>query len=201
MGDCFMKGIRLSHGAVFVTDGCYTVRLLKSGECGPSPITYNSLEWDLRTEPPHTWDYIFEYEIENLPDGGGEKIRAAFEKIYALTEPKKDCTLLFTCTEDFYAKAAACEKLERESEKTYARMMAEGDGNARERIMLSYLPAVAAFVKRKSRSEQTLELIYRLVDSLEKAVESFDFQQEGESFSHRLTLVMRKAFTEYIADK
>ena len=76
-----MKGIRLSHGVIFVTDGLYTVRLLPSGECGTSPLLYSSLEWELRTEPPHTWDYISEWEIRNLPDGGYEKILAAFEKI------------------------------------------------------------------------------------------------------------------------
>lgn len=77
-----MKGIRLSHGTVFVTDGTFTVRLLSTGECGASPVTYNTLEWELRTEPPHTWDYIWDEEIRNLPDGGYEKIIAAFEKIY-----------------------------------------------------------------------------------------------------------------------
>ncbi|MBE6645232.1 MAG: hypothetical protein E7612_07660 [Ruminococcaceae bacterium] len=79
-----MKGIRLSHGAIFVTDGVYTVRLLPSGECGSSPLPYHSLEWDLSSEPPHTWDYITEREIMNLPNGGGEKILAAFAEVYAL---------------------------------------------------------------------------------------------------------------------
>ncbi len=109
--------------------------------------------------------------------------------------------MLFTCTEDFYAKAAACEKLSRVSEKTYARMMAEGDGAAREKIIISYLPSVAAFIKRKARGAQTPELIYRLVASLENLVDSFDFQQESEPFSHRLTLIMQKTFVEYIADR
>ncbi|MBQ9746908.1 MAG: hypothetical protein IJW21_08825 [Clostridia bacterium] len=81
-----MKGICLSHGVVFVTDGDYTVRLLPSGECEASPISYNSLEWDLRTEPPDTWDYIWESEIRALPDGGFEKISAALEKIHKLVD-------------------------------------------------------------------------------------------------------------------
>lgn len=75
-----LKGIRLSHGAVFVTDGLHTVRLLPSGECGTSPILYGSLEWNLRTEPPETWDYVCEHELRSLPNGGYEKICAAFEK-------------------------------------------------------------------------------------------------------------------------
>ncbi len=76
-----MKGIRLSHGAIFVTDGLTTVRLLKSGECGVSPIEYEVLEWDLRTEPPDKWEYVFETELRALPDGGYDKICAVMEKI------------------------------------------------------------------------------------------------------------------------
>lgn len=81
-----MKGIRLSHGVIFVTDGLHTVRLLPSGECGASPVTYETLEWELRTEPPHTWDYIWEGEIQNLPNGGYEKITAALEKIRSVLD-------------------------------------------------------------------------------------------------------------------
>lgn len=76
-----LRGIKLSHGAVFVYDGTFTVRLLPSGACGPSPITYGALERDLAFEPPSDWDYIGEKDILALPDGGGEKILAAFQKI------------------------------------------------------------------------------------------------------------------------
>ena len=76
-----MKGIRLSHGVIFVTDGLSTVRLLPNGECGTSPITYPSLEWDLRTEPPSSWHYITESDIKNLPDNGYEKIQAVFAEM------------------------------------------------------------------------------------------------------------------------
>ena len=77
-----MKGIKLSHGAVFVYDGLFTVKLSKSGECGPSPITYQVLEWDLRTESPDSWEYLTEGDICGLADGGYDKICAAFEKIH-----------------------------------------------------------------------------------------------------------------------
>ena len=76
-----MKGIRLFRGAVFVYDGLLTVKLSKSGECGPSPIAYPVLEWDLRTEPPECWEYMTESDIRALDDGGYEKITAAFEKM------------------------------------------------------------------------------------------------------------------------
>ena len=75
-----MKGIRLSHGAVFVTDGLHTVRLLPSGQCGPSPIAYPVLEWDLRCENPNSWEYLTNGDIEGLD--GYDKIFSAFEDIY-----------------------------------------------------------------------------------------------------------------------
>ena len=77
-----MKGIKLSHGAVFVYDGLFTVKLSRSGECGPSPVTYPVLEWDLRTEPPDSWEYLTEGDIRGLADGGYDKIFAAIEKIH-----------------------------------------------------------------------------------------------------------------------
>jgi hypothetical protein len=193
----FMKGIRLSHGAVFVKEGLFTVRLLPSGECGASPVTYESLEWELRTEPPHMWEYISEWEIENLPDGGGEKIRSALESMCALTESKA----IFTCEEDFFKKAASFKKLPREIERELALLMAQGDESARENLVCSYLPEVSAFIKRTARKDHSLELIYRLVASLEKTAEGFDFQQEREPFSRRLAINMKKTLTEYIADK
>ena len=74
-----MKGIKLSHGTIFVTDGLITVRVLKSGVVGLSPVTYHNLEWELGTEPPETWGYLTQGEIESLPEF--EKINALFEKV------------------------------------------------------------------------------------------------------------------------
>ena len=81
-----MKGIRLSHGTVFVTDGLTTIRLLPSGECGASPIAYEVLEWDLRTEPPESWEYLTESDIRALADDGYSKICTALEKILRIIE-------------------------------------------------------------------------------------------------------------------
>lgn len=77
-----MKGIKLSHGVIFVTDGTYTVRLLKDGTCGTSPVLYETLEWELMTEPPSTYEYLTERDIVNLPNGGYEKIKKALNRIY-----------------------------------------------------------------------------------------------------------------------
>ena len=84
-----MKGIRLSHGAVFVTDGLWTVRLLPSGKCTPSPISYAILEHDMASEPPSRWEYIGEGEILSLPNGGGEKIVKALEKLHGKKGKRK----------------------------------------------------------------------------------------------------------------
>ena len=75
-----MKGIRLSNGAIFVSDGLITVKLSKDGECGASPIAYEVLEWDLRTEPPNSWEYVSEAELRALPDGAYDRIAAVFDK-------------------------------------------------------------------------------------------------------------------------
>ena len=63
-----MKGIRLSHGTVFVTDGLSTVRILENGEIDVSPISYFVLEHDLQSEPPSTWEYITEEDILGMPE-------------------------------------------------------------------------------------------------------------------------------------
>ena len=59
-----MRGIRLRHGVTFVEHDGVTVRILADGTCGLSPIMFPSLEWDLRCEPPETWNYIFESDLD-----------------------------------------------------------------------------------------------------------------------------------------
>ena len=196
-----MKGIRLSHGAVFVSDGLFTVRLLPTGECEPSHVLLQSLEWELRTEPPHTWDYMTEAEIRALPGGGYEKICAVLEKMYGVTETKKSTTMLFLSEADFFEKARKYATLKREEEASCAELMKNGDAAAREKLMCSYLPKLAAFVRKVQKDHRSLELVYRLICVLEKEIDSFDFSQKREAFSHVLALAMRKALTEYIADK
>ncbi len=79
-----MKAIRISHGATFVTDGHFTVRLSPTGECGISPVLYQALEWELRTEPPSSWDYLTEQEIRQLPDGGYDKVLAELKNLHEM---------------------------------------------------------------------------------------------------------------------
>lgn len=72
-----MRGIRLRHGVSFVECDGVTLRIKADGICELSPITLSALEWDLRTEPPETWDYIFE---SDLNESTREQIRRIVEK-------------------------------------------------------------------------------------------------------------------------
>ena len=73
-----MRGIRLSNGVMFVTDGISTVRIRKNGEVGFSPISYFVLEHDLCSEPSSSWEYMTEGEIKALPEW--DEVSALFEK-------------------------------------------------------------------------------------------------------------------------
>ena len=72
-----MRGIRLRHGVTFIEYDGVTIRIKADGICELSPITLPALEWDLRTEPPDTWDYIFE---SDLNESTREQIRRIVEK-------------------------------------------------------------------------------------------------------------------------
>lgn len=74
-----MRGIKLSHGVAFVECDGITVRINADGKCDLSPIQLPSLEWDLRTEPPSSWDYLTKYNI----DAFDEDIRRQITQIVA----------------------------------------------------------------------------------------------------------------------
>lgn len=71
-----MRGIAIQGGATFVEKDSVTVRI-SHGKCALSPILFGSLEWDLRTEPPDTWDYLTESDIKGL----GEELFSEIERI------------------------------------------------------------------------------------------------------------------------
>lgn len=106
--------------------------------------------------------------------------------------------MVFTSAEDFYAKVSACKILTRQEEIECAKQMKNGDPLAQEKLIQSYLPIVARHIKRRQPHMQTLGLILYCVHALEKAVNSFDFLQDSEPFSHRLNWWLRQATTEYI---
>lgn len=109
--------------------------------------------------------------------------------------------MLFISPADFFEKVKALKRLSRAEERDCAEKMKEGDPAAREKLIEAYLPMVSACIRHLNVQYQTLELVFLCCSALEKAVDHFDFLQEGESFSHRLSWCMRQTITAHIADK
>lgn len=79
-----MRGIKLSHGTIFIEHRGITVKITQDGQCEISPIMLDVLEWDLRTEPPSSWDHIYESEIRSLDGGVFDKAMAVVDKALGL---------------------------------------------------------------------------------------------------------------------
>ena len=103
--------------------------------------------------------------------------------------------MIFLSVEDFYEKADVCRKPQRQEELEYARKMKAGDGDARQKLVEGYLPQVAGYI-RASRKEQ-LGMVLYCVSALERSVDTFDFFQDSETFTHRLSWALRQAGTAY----
>lgn len=106
--------------------------------------------------------------------------------------------MVFGSIEDFYKKASSCKVLTRQEELECAKKMQAGDPAAREKLIESYMPMVAGHIKYAKPHLQTFGLALYCVQALEKAVDSFDFTQNSETFSHRLSWWLRQAVVEYI---
>ena len=106
--------------------------------------------------------------------------------------------MLYISAEDFFEKADQCRVLSRQEEIACAQNMTDGDSSARERLIESYTPMVAAHIKRSKPHMRTLGLVMYCMQALEKAVDSFDFLQDSESFSHRLNWYLRQAVASYL---
>lgn len=106
--------------------------------------------------------------------------------------------MLYISVEDFLTKASSVQKLTRQEEIACALAMKQGDSAARERLICAYLPQVAGHISHCKDNIRTLSLVYGCLAALEKAVDSFDFTQDSEPFSHRLGWWLRQATTERI---
>jgi len=106
--------------------------------------------------------------------------------------------MLFLSIDDFYEKVSSCSTLNRQEEIECAGQMKKGDTSARERLIQSYMSMVAGHIKRLQPHIQTLGLVIFCMQALEKAVDSFDFLQDSEPFSHRLSWYLRQATADYI---
>lgn len=109
--------------------------------------------------------------------------------------------MLYVSVPDFYEKVTACTRLTRQEELECARRMKEGDENARQQLIDSYLPMVAGYLRRAPESAQTLHLVFSSLQALEHLVDCFDFFQDREPFSHRLGRHLRQAVTRAIANR
>ena len=109
--------------------------------------------------------------------------------------------MLFITVDDFFQKVHSTTRLSRNDEKNYALKMKEGDAEARQAIVNSYLPMVASYIRRSPKELQTLETIYSCVRSLEKGVDSFNFLQESETFTHHLSWHLRQCITRCLVDR
>ena len=81
-----MKGIKLSHGAIFVEHNGVTVCVEPDGTCELSSRALSSVEWDLRDEPPRKWDYIYDRDVDALGDGVRAKIEEIVKNYYEILE-------------------------------------------------------------------------------------------------------------------
>lgn len=78
-----MRGIKIKNGATFVEYKGRTYRLSADGWT-VSPIAFSVLEWDLRTEPPHTYDYMTESDIRNMGEGVYAELIALSERLLTM---------------------------------------------------------------------------------------------------------------------
>lgn len=106
--------------------------------------------------------------------------------------------MIFVSIDDFYEKVRACKRLTREEELACALKMKNGDATAREQLIQSYLPMAAGKVKQMKPHMQNLTLALYFLHALERAVDSFDFTQDREPFSHRLGWYFRQALVKYL---
>lgn len=106
--------------------------------------------------------------------------------------------MIFIDIEEFYKKASTYIRLTRQEEIACAIAMKNGDCDAREKLIESYIPMVAGHIKHMKPHLQTLGLVLYCMQALEKAVDSFDFLQDSEPFSHRLSWWLREATVKYI---
>lgn len=106
--------------------------------------------------------------------------------------------MVFISVDDFFEKAKYCQVLTRQEEIECATRMKDGDLQAREQLIQSYTPMVAGHIKHLKPHMQQLSLVMNCMQAMEKAVDSFDFLQDSETFTHRLSWWLRQTVTEYI---
>ena len=109
--------------------------------------------------------------------------------------------MLFVSVDDFFQQAQRATRLTHDEEKQLALQMKGGDAEARQKLIHSYYPLLASYVKRMPKELQTLKAVYSFLQSLEAGIDNFHFQQDSEPFIHHLSWRMRQCITRCIADR
>ena len=109
--------------------------------------------------------------------------------------------MLFIGVEDFFSQVKAIPRLSREEEKALACRRADGDEQAAQRLRESGLPLVSALIRRQPPSLQSLHTVYACVRCAEVCADGFDFLQDSEAFTHRLSLHLRQCLVRCLAEQ
>lgn len=109
--------------------------------------------------------------------------------------------MIYLSVEDFFDQASRCSRLSREEEKLCAVKKNGGDAKAREELVNSYLPFVAALIKHQPKENQRLHTVYACIKVLDKAVEEFNFLQDHETFPHHLSIRLKNCLIKCYIDR
>lgn len=107
----------------------------------------------------------------------------------------------YITVEDFLDSVKPTAPLTREQERALVMQTTRGDAAAREALRRAYMPMVAGCVRRAPAEIRTLHTVYAAIATLEKGLDTFDFQQEGETFAHHLSWRLRQCLTRCIAQR
>lgn len=109
--------------------------------------------------------------------------------------------MLFISVDDFLQKARDVIRLSRNDEKKLSLEMESASVDDRKAIVNSYLPMVVSYIRCSPKELQTLETIYSCVCSLKKGVDSFNYLQDSETFTHHLSWPLRQYIKRCLVDR
>ena len=105
--------------------------------------------------------------------------------------------MVFVSLDDFFEKVGSCKALTRREEIECVKQMKNGDAAAREKLIQSYMPMLAGYIKHAKPDIRSFGLVLYCQQALETAVDSFDFLQDSETFTHRLGLHLKQAVVKH----
>lgn len=110
--------------------------------------------------------------------------------------------MLFVDTADFYQQADDALTLTRAEKAALSIRARQGDAEAKDALLLAYLPLAASFVRRHFSGESvSLHFIYRVVGALEELLERVDISQNYDTLISCFSVRIRQEITRYIAEE